>query len=299
MMKLLIVLGFLPLFSASPFQGSGARQMMDNLISSLRLVADNPSAAVTIDKIFNNDNFCLKTMDEAIDALKDSADLVASAEGDLQRLNIHVKSMQKMRGETEVVRGVATIMRDLQPLVEKLSPAIKQSKACSSSPDRTFAYLRELSILMHEFSYDSEVAPNKETRDLFHKSGTIISALVTFLSQLQSQSKDFGNYCYPTKEAAVRGMSALAAMIGSLADMFSSVGNVKVGKEIRQGQLFTYKIMNMIPVMKDLDIGFVDCTVQDFDSAAKTLDDLAVLVDEIGIERLENDLGIDISQFYI
>ena len=55
----------------------------------------------------------------------------------------------------------------------------------------------------------------------------------------------------------------------------------------------------MIPVMKDLDIGFVDCTVQDFDSAAKTLDDLAVLVDEIGIERLENDLGIDISQFYI
>ena len=55
----------------------------------------------------------------------------------------------------------------------------------------------------------------------------------------------------------------------------------------------------MIPVMNDLNVGFVDCTMKDFNTAANTLDDLAALVDEIGIERLENDLGIDISQFYI
>merc|ERR1719464_1178851 len=122
MMKLLILLGILPLFSASPLMQFGTRQMMGNLISSLRYVAQNPSSAVTIDKIFNDDNFCLKTMDEAIDALEDSAEVLASAEGDVHSLIIHVENLNNMRGETEVVRGVATIMRDLQPLVEKLSP---------------------------------------------------------------------------------------------------------------------------------------------------------------------------------
>ena len=51
--------------------------------------------------------------------------------------------------------------------------------------------------------------------------------------------------------------------------------------------------------MNDLGVGFQDCSIKDLSSAARTMEDLADLVDEVGIERLGNDLGIDIKQFYI
>jgi hypothetical protein len=295
-MKLLIVLGLFPLFSASPFRTA---RMAESLISSLEAAAANPAAAKAIDRIFTSENTCLNTIDEAIEALRESSELMAAAEGDLQALNQRVESMRYLRGETDMVRGVAAIFRDLQPLLQKLSPAVAASKVCSSSTENTFEYLRGLSVVMHEFSYDSQVAPNRQSRDMFHKAGKILTSLVNFLSQLQYQSKEFGNFCYPNKESTVRGLRALADMIGNLGDMFSAVGNVRAGQEIRKGQMFTDKIANQIPLMNDLDVGFQDCSIKDLSSAARTMEDLADLVDEVGIERLGNDLGIDITQFYI
>ena len=47
--------------------------------------------------------------------------------------------------------------------------------------------------------------------------------------------------------------------------------------------------------MNDLNIGFVDCTNNDLESTASTMEDLAKLIQEIGIENLMADLGLDIS----
>ena len=57
-------------------------------------------------------------------------------------------------------------------------------------------------------------------------------------------------------------------------------------------------LQNKIPLMNELNVGIHDCTVTDLDSAAQTLQDLASLVDEIGMEKLGSDLGVDISSFY-
>jgi len=298
-MKLLIVLGFLPLFSAaSSFQfGSGRKFNQKALISTMETLAKNPDAAAAIAKIFNKDNICLRNMDEAIEGMKLASDMVKVTEGDLQALNNHVKSLNGLKGETEVVREVAELLRALKPVVE-INPNAADDIICSPTTDNGFAYLRSLAVIMHEFSYDKEVATTKEARDMFHKSGNILSGLVAFLSQLKTQSKEFQNFCYPNKESAVRGISALANIIDSMADMFSTLGNYKAGEEIRKGKFFTQNIVNKIPLMNELNVGIHDCTVTDLDSAAQTLQDLASLVDEIGMEKLGSDLGVDISSFY-
>ena len=242
-MKLLIVLGFLPLFSASPFK-SGSNFDKD-LTSSMETIAKNPVAAVAISKIFNKDNICLRNMDEAIEGMKLASDMVKVTEGDLQALNNHVKSLNGLKGETEVVREVAELLRALKPVVEINPKAVSAADdlICSPTTDNGFAYLRSLAVMMHEFSYDKQVASTKQARDMFHKSGNILSGLVAFLSQLKTQSKEFQNFCYPNKESAVRGISALANIIDSMADMFSTLGNYKAGEEIRKGKLFTQNIV--------------------------------------------------------
>ena len=46
--------------------------------------------------------------------------------------------------------------------------------------------------------------------------------------------------------------------------------------------------------MKDLNIG-LDCSVKDFESAAATMDDLADIIQEVGIDNLKNQLGLDLD----
>ena len=47
--------------------------------------------------------------------------------------------------------------------------------------------------------------------------------------------------------------------------------------------------------MNDILVGWVDCTVTDFNSAAQTMDDIAALVEEVGLEKLSKDLGFNMS----
>ena len=46
--------------------------------------------------------------------------------------------------------------------------------------------------------------------------------------------------------------------------------------------------------MKDLNTG-IDCSVGDFNSAAGILDDLANIIQDVGINELKNQLGVDID----
>ena len=46
--------------------------------------------------------------------------------------------------------------------------------------------------------------------------------------------------------------------------------------------------------MKDLNIGLF-CSVKDFKSAAATMDDLANLIQDVGINNLKNQLGLDLD----
>merc|ERR1712142_1222618 len=279
-MKLLIVFGLLPVFQANPLQ-YGTRQMTNTLISTLQAMSNDHRVTATFDKIFNNDNTCLRK----------SADLMAAAEGDLQTLNSVVEGLMSQEGEVAALKGTAQIFRTLQPLVEKLSPMMTSNNNCPTSLDS----LRGLAVVMHELSYDDEVAINKQARDMFHKAGNIVSVVATFLSQLQSHARNFGTICNPDKTSTMRAISAVGDMVGSLADLFSSLGNYKAGVEVRKGADFASKIANQIPRLNDLNIGFLDCSMKDFNEAAQTMDDIASLVEDIGLERLSNDLGFNFS----
>ena len=46
----------------------------------------------------------------------------------------------------------------------------------------------------------------------------------------------------------------------------------------------------------NLGLGETDCTRPgDFSVAANTMEDLATIIDEVGIEQLEKQLGVDLS----
>ena len=53
-------------------------------------------------------------------------------------------------------------------------------------------------------------------------------------------------------------------------------------------------LQTQIQNMKDLNTG-IDCSVRDFNSAAATMDDLADIIQDVGINNLKNQLGLDMD----
>ena len=97
-MKLLIVLGLVPLLSASPLQTysygydlTQVREMSEILINDLRALNADPNSAKIIRRIFaKNNKQCLKDMNDAILAIQEGAVLLENASGDIQSLVLKV-----------------------------------------------------------------------------------------------------------------------------------------------------------------------------------------------------------------
>lgn len=300
-MKLLIVLGLLPLFSALPLiskdLGLETKTMADNLAANLLSLSEDPKAFKAINKIFNENNTCLRNTEEVAEAIQEIGNFVEAIAGDLQSLNNKVESLTTLTEETkaeEVVSTVATILRALDAILDN-EPSIAASKGCSRGPKSSEDYLRSLAVTMHQLSFDPEIAPSREIRNMFHRSGNILSALAAFLGQLRTQSEEFQNFCFPNKESTERGIRALGNIIGSVGDMFSILGDYKTGENIRKGKVLAERIANQIPRIEDLNVGVHDCSETDLDSAASTMEDLAKIIEEIGIEKLLADLGLEMS----
>lgn len=322
----LIVLGLFPLISATPFtqqflriftpfngirsppqarprprpvEPSVAtkqlRSQSESLINILRDLDTNPRATRTINRVFNANSNCLSNMDEAIQAIQEGTRLAEAAERDLENLNSRVKNLLKLTDEAQVVREVASILRALEPLLTKISPANPSSKICSASPDRTEAYINSLAGIMKELSEDFQI--NSQDREIFVEAASILSATNSFIRQLRTQTREFQNFCFPDKESATRGIRAMGEIISGLADLTATLGDVKAAEETRRGSRMTEKIVDQIQKMNDLETD-IDCSVTDLNSAADTMEDLADIIEEVGINRLRNQLGIDLSFDY-
>ena len=231
-MKLLIVVGLFPLISAEatfypgfPFppglfgrnaaprnnnnirRNSEIRTLARELISTLRELENEPQAARTIEKLFSDKNsVCLRSLDEAIEAINQGTRLVEAAEGDIRTLNSRVETLMELRDEAEVVREVASILRALQPLLTKIAPNNPTSKICGASTDSTLDYLRSLAVLFHQLSEDTQ---DHQERAKLSQAATTVSAVTAFLGQLRLQVREFQSLCQPDRESTQAEFSAL------------------------------------------------------------------------------------------
>jgi len=261
-----------------------------DLASLLRELAQDPRTSQTINKVFNKDAVCLNNIEEAIEAVAEGSRLMNSVQGDLETLTSRVENLGRLTGEAEVVREVASIFRVLDSFITKMAPA--NPTLCSASSDSTAAYFNSLAVMMNEFSEDSQI--DLQSRGMFAETASVLSATSGFLRQLKTLTKEFPSLCFSDKESSTRGIRAMGKIISSLADLSATLGNLEAAEEIRKGNGITEKIVTQIQNMKDLNMGF-DCSAGDFKSAAATMDDLANIIQDVGIVNLKNQLGLDLD----
>ena len=218
------------------------RTLADSVKSTLRSLAKDPDSAVIIQKIIGDkDNVCLNSLEEGIAGIETATQLVEKAGDDIKALVSKVERFTKLKDPATVVKEVAAILRILEPLVKNIAPS--NPEICQATPDEAFGSLRSLAVLVDSLASSYQLNLSPEGRALLKKSGSTISAVTTFLTQLRETFSRFEEICTADKQYNLEAVSAIGDLMVHLADLAGSLGGVKLGESIRKGKVFTERIV--------------------------------------------------------
>merc|ERR1712154_428774 len=252
-------------------------------------------SAVIVNRIINDkDNICLKDFEEGIAGIETATKLLENAGDDIKILIKKVNSIGALKKPATVVRAVADILLILEPVATKLAP--ENPVVCEATPDEAFGSLRSLAALVDELAYTNKLDLKDEGRRQLKDSASTISAVTTFLTQLRSTFSTFEEICTPDSEYNIKAISAVGDLIVNLANLFGTLGGVQQGEQVRKGKDFVNKVVAQLDKIDDLGFGTTDCDRPgDFSVAASTMEDLATIIDDVGIEKLQKEIGINLS----
>jgi len=286
-------LGYLPTFgSASVNIIKQTRTQAESIKTTLRHLASNPGSAQYLNRVItDNNNVCLKSVEDAVASVEAGTRVIENAGPEINQLIQTVQAFEKLTDTPTVVRESANILRLLEVLIPKLAPA--SPSACGASNDQVFGSLRSLAALVDELSSSSNLYLIQQTRQQLKSSAGIISRVTTFLTQLHKSFAKFDQLCSSDKEYNIEAFAAIGEMMTSLSGLFGELGGVKDAEQIRKQGDFTKRVVATISKLGDLDLGNFECnTPGSFKVAAQALDDIANLIEEVGIEKLCQQLGL-------
>jgi len=263
------------------------RSLARSLTSTLKGLAANPSSAARVNQIIS-DNYspCLNSIEEGLATIQSATKLVESIGPDVQALMDKFNSFEKLSEPSVVVRETGALLRLMKPLVEKTGQ--------SSSDDCQVGSLRSLAVLTSELADKPGI--NLGVREKLRRSSAGISSVTTYLIKLQASSAKLENFCTADNKYNRQSIAAIGDLMDDLADLYGALGDAKTGERIRYGKVYTDKVTAELTKLDTVGLGESDCSQHgDISAAAQTLEDLATLIDEVGIENLREQLGADID----
>merc|ERR1712193_505297 len=281
-----------PILASSPYEKPPAltsgtivwqtRQLTEYVKLTLRQLAQDSLASPYINRILSASQ-CLTSIEDAITSIDASLRLVDT-----------VEAMQSYTDTETIVRVSADIVRQLGQLVPKLAPKPENIKICGSTPKVSFAVISLVAGVLEDISADQKIQLTASGRNELKTSAQVVDGVVNFIQQLGVTFNGFSKEgCVANKNANSQAISAIGDMLLSLGDMFQSFGGVEEAEEVRNKAAWVKDIVEAINKSNLVDVGSLDCNRPgDTTLAAQTLDDIADLVAEVGIEQLAKQLGV-------
>jgi len=264
------------------------RSQARTITSTLKGLAANPRSAARVNQIIaDNYSPCLNSIEEGIASIQSATQLVEDIGPDVQAVMDKLDSFEKLSEPSVVVRETGALLRLYKPLAEKTG-------VLSTNEDCKVGSLRSLAVLTSELADRPDI--NLGVREKLRRSSAGISSVTTYLTKLQASSAKLENFCTADNKYNRQSIAAIGELMEDLADLYGALGDAKTGERIRYGKVYTDKVTAELTKLDTVGLGASDCSQHgDISAAAQTLEDLATLIDEVGIENLQQQLGTDIQ----
>jgi len=277
------------------------RKMTDSVISILRSLTRDSTASEYINRMISDkNNVCLKSLEEAIDGIERTTKLVENNKVELLTLIDESNKLLEMKDPAESLRQSSTLLRMIGPLSEKLVP----ETSCQASPSQATESLEELTVILYELADLPALGLRYNVRSMLRETGDTVHAVNTFLNDVRRRFENFGKLCARgDRSYGIKAINAFGDLMTDMADLLRETGAVFNSYRVRKGKLFIYKIAVQLRKMDLSNLismdGDMDCSsLGDFSTAADSLGDLASVVEEVGLENLQQQLGVDFGEIY-
>jgi len=153
--------------------------------------------------------------------------------------------------------------------------------------------MKSVGEILNEVSEDESLELSKLTALELKQSRVILDSVNDFLVQLRNIFTDLRTQCSSQQGYNIKSLKAINNMMERLADLFTNLGEIETAKEVKEGAAFTTKITAAIENFPETDFGSLDCNSPDnFETTARMLEDLTKLLKEIGLEKLQKQIGL-------
>lgn len=259
--------------------------------SIFKALGNDTQANQILEHVFETSD-CLDNVQDAIELMEESLKLINENGPEILYLDALADSLEDETNITTIILASAKMIRIFDDLLPKLS--IKSSNLCISSPKDSVKAFKRLAHAMIDLKNNRNLPTDDISRQLLDRSSKIMSEVAKFLETL-NKSLSSENLCEDGKRKGFAVYNSIENIMGTLASLFKVLGYEDQSKDIRKQGDFVKKIVNAfsdIDELKDtLECGKTDS----FSNLALTLEDLAEIVQSVGIEALSKELGIDLN----
>merc|ERR1712106_760407 len=260
----------------------------DALIGYLTQLDQNQEAS----KLINSEieaNPCIDSLKDMIDLVRGGARIVENAGPDIEQMFATINNLRDERDITILVRGSADILVQLNSLFPKLETFSFYTRCRVSSPHGGLLTLRDQAQLLYRMSLVSDFKFTQQIKDNLLRSALITESVTNFLDHLQRNIAE--RNCFTGNDFLGDGTLLGAQVMDDLAEVLGVLGYLPSAKEARQYAVFTRSMAESIRKMDDFKIAD-NCSPGALVRAANYLNDLASLIDEVGLLELGVNLGL-------
>jgi len=298
---LTILLLLIPVVISHPspnFQQSGSEDIIEQTRAQAELlkehllsIANNPDNTEIINRVFAEKNTaCIDSIEDAIEAIEEGVKLVQNAGADLKQLVKAVKIFNDTVTPVVAVKESATIIRLLDVLIPKITPAAQFF--CEDADQ--FASFSSLVALIDELASKEDLHFSLHKKQNLKSSVKTASHVINFLIQLKTSFSKFDSLCSMDKDYNTAVIETIVTLMADLADLYTNLGGLDAAAQIIQNGSFIKQAIGNIEKLRDLDLISLDCSTHwTLEWIAVTMDDLAQLMEDVGMENLCKELNLD------
>merc|ERR1712025_801837 len=284
-----------PILATSPYENPPAlpsgtlvwqiRQLTEYVKLALRQLAQDPIASPYISRVISASE-CLTNVEDAIVSIDTSVRLLENTEQEVLTLENTFKAMQTSTDTERIVRVSADIVRQLSKLVPKLSS--NNAQTCVTRPQVSFSVIKLVAELLEDVSEDNKIWLSVSGRNDLKNSANVAKSVVNFVEQVGVTSNGSNKKtCLAGRKSNSDAISSIGDMLQSLGDLLKSFGGLEEAEDIGSR---TAWLKGVVGAINNSNLVAVDCTGPE-DTYAETLEDIADLIAEVGIEQLSKQLG--------
>jgi len=269
-----------------------AKAQAESTLRILKSFEGSPIAAQYNEAISQTSD-CLNNLDDFIELIQEGTNLIVENGPEITYLEALVASLE---GETDIVKIIkasSKMVRTLDGLVPAL--AAGASNLCISSPGDSVKSFKDLSQTLANIANNRNLNVPPRSRQLLEISAEIMDQAADFLDTLNKSLEKFQTRCQSERNNQAVIYDSTREILDSLANLFKTIGFEEKAKGIKKQSEFLKKIGDSFAGLDDLSLNLECSLVGDYAALALTLDDLAVIVESIGIETLSKELGIEVD----